>query len=57
MESHEKNDFGLVEMASGFKHLVDPLVRNCIVKIGGCVTKMNLYNTAIGNYGIIVWMD
>jgi hypothetical protein len=34
LETHDQNDFRMVEMASGVKKSIGPLVKNCIIKIG-----------------------
>jgi hypothetical protein len=55
--AHDKNEFRMVEIASGVKQSVGPLVNNCIVNIEDCVTKMNLYSMALGTYELIIGMD
>jgi hypothetical protein len=57
LATHDQNNFRMVEMVSDVKQSVGPLVKNCIVKIGGCVTKMNLYSMGLGTYDLIIGMD
>jgi len=33
------------------------MVKNCIIDIGGCVKKMNLYSMGLGTYDLIIGMD
>ena len=44
-------------MASKVKKPVGSLVKNCIVRVGGYVTNIELYNTPLRAYDIIVGMD
>ena len=55
--AHEKSNFRMVEMASGSQQSIGSLVRDCIVNLGRCDTKMNLYSMTLGTYDRIVGMD
>ena len=44
-------------MASREKQAVGPSVDNCIVYLGVCTTKLNVYVTALRVYDLIIGMD
>jgi len=44
-------------MASRKKQTVVLLVKNCIMNIGGMVTKVKLYSTTLGAYDVIIGKD
>lgn len=52
-----QNDFAQVEMALGRRQTVGLVVKNCIMKLGGMVTKVKLYSTTLGAYDVIIGMD
>jgi len=47
----------MVETISSVKKTTGPLLKNYIIKIGSCVTKMNLYKKNLGIYDLIIGMD
>jgi hypothetical protein len=57
MAAYEHDDFTQVEMASGKKQVVGPSVDNCIVDLGVCTTKLNVYVTSLGAHDLIIGMD
>lgn len=52
-----QNDFAQVEMASGRRQTVGLVAKNCIMKLGGMVTKVKLYSMTLGAYNVIIGMD
>jgi len=57
LTSHDQNKFRMVEMEFDVKQSLGPLLNNCIVKIGDCVTKLKLYRTNLGTYELIKGME
>ncbi len=57
MVSHEQNEFRMVEIELDVQQTISPLENSCIIKIGGCVTKMNLHSMDLGNYDLILGMN
>jgi hypothetical protein len=55
--AYEHDDFKQVKMASREKQAVGPSVDNCIVDLGVCTTRLKVYVTALGAYGLIIGMD
>jgi hypothetical protein len=57
LATYEHDDFKQVEMASGIKQVVGPIVDNCIVDLGMCTTRFKVYVTALRSYDQIIGMD
>ena len=57
LASYEHDDFKQVKMALGEKQAVGPSVDNCIVDLGVCTTRLNVYVTALRMYDLIIGMD
>jgi hypothetical protein len=53
----EKNEFRLVEMASGAKKKVGGRVKNCNINLGDFMESVNLYVTILGSCDILIRMD
>jgi hypothetical protein len=53
----EQDEFSFVEMASGAKHKVGGKVTGYALNVGEFVTRVNLYVTILGSYGVVIGMD
>jgi hypothetical protein len=57
LAAYEHYEFKQVEMASREKQVVGPSIDNCIVDLGVCTTRLNVYVTALEAYDLIIGMD
>ena len=57
LAAYDHDEFKQVEMASREKQVLGPTVDNCIVDLGVCTTRLNVYVTALGVYDLIIRMD
>jgi hypothetical protein len=57
LAAYEHYEFKQVEMTSGEKQAVGPSVDNCIVDLGVCTNRLNVYVTSLRAYDLIIGMD
>jgi hypothetical protein len=57
LKEFEHDEFKYIEMVEGAKKKVGGRVTGCSLKMGDFVTKIDLYVTILGSYGIVIGMD